>query len=191
MKSLCHLATFLSLLHLSVCTYAQGTFLWDESVDGPFSSSFESPTSLGSLPAGTVSIRGMTEIEPTGPSWSVHPDYFSFTIPEGFVLSGARLEIDKQNVWTWIGEPSYLNELAFAANPSTGELFPQWGISSVSSGPYGMYLSNHDLQPVPSIANYRLDFFVQAVPEPGTISLGLLGLGLLVFRFRKRGNSAR
>src|SRR4051794_27577688 len=68
-------------LLLNLNAHGQGTLLWNESVNGPFSQSSSTPTILGQLALGTNTIIGVTEVEPTGPSWSIHPDFFTFQVP--------------------------------------------------------------------------------------------------------------
>lgn len=178
--------TILSLM-IEAVTVAQGIVLWDESVNGPFSFDYKNPTSLGNLSPGTNSLAGKTEIEPTGNSFFVHEDYFTFAIPANLTVKSVVLQIDTPNVWAWIGDASYSTELAFAPNPSSGDLMPQWGIASLMPGIYGMYMANQNEQPFTSIANYRLDFVVQAIPEPGTFSLLLAGAACVVtWRWRKK-----
>ena len=162
--------------------YGQGTILWDESVNGPFSESFQAPTLLGSLQIGTNSVMGVTEIEPVVGGWQSHPDFFAFQAPGGLAVTAAYLEINKPNVWAWLGDQTFGTELAFAGNPTTGDLLAQWGINGITSGAYGMYMLNNDAQSIASIANYRLDFFVQVVPEPSALSLLLIGVGFLGLR---------
>jgi hypothetical protein len=60
------------------------------------------------------------------------------------------------------------------------------GIVNIGPNIYGMYVENHDPQVFPSIANYRLDFFVQTVPEPSTVSLLLVGAGFVGFWSRRK-----
>jgi hypothetical protein len=49
-----------------------------------------------------------------------------------------------------------------------------------------MYMANHDFQPAPSLANYRLDFILQPVPEPSMYALLALGGALVCFAIRRR-----
>jgi hypothetical protein len=174
--------TILTGLGLVATGFAQGTILWDESVNGPFSFDYRSPTSLGVMTLGTNTIFGATEIEPTGPNYFVHEDYFSFAVPNNMLITSVYLTINKPNVGTWVGDATFLTQLAFVGNPSSGELLTQWGLTSIGPGTYGMYTANHDAQAFTSIADYRLDFFTQSVPEPSTHLLILAGLGLVGFR---------
>ena len=177
---------FLATL-LPVTASGQGTILWDEGVSGPLSQFSSSPTPLPPLQLGTNTVIGMTEVEPTGPSWSVYTDFFTFAVPNNSVVGTVYLQINKPNVWTWIGEPTFFDQLAFSFSPSTGNLSSQWGLSSIVAGTYGMYFENHDFEAFTSIANYRLDFFVQSIPEPSSLWLLVGGLGLIgIHRWKRR-----
>lgn len=187
MNRILTIALFIGLTSSTI--HAQGTFLWDESVDGPLSNDSGTPTPLPVLPFGENSLRGVTEYVSAGENGALYGDYFTFTIPSSAYVSSLILNVDKP-VLVWLGNPTFSQNLAHAFNPSNGGLLQQLGLASIESGTYGMYVKMNDFT-ASDAANYRFDFFVQAVPEPGTISLGLLGLGLLAFRFWKRGNSAR
>lgn len=166
---------------LAARAMGQGTILWDESVDGPLSQSFDSPTPLPAFQFGTNSITGTVEVEPISGGWFSYPNFFTISVPSNAIVSTVYLQINKPNIWIGIKDPGYFNGLAFAGNPSAGALLPQWGLNDISAGQYGMYLDNHDQQTLISIANYRLDFFVQTIPEPGTFWLllgGFVCLGL-------------
>jgi hypothetical protein len=165
------------LLMASACAaMGQGTILWDESVNGELSMNAGSPTQLGSLVPGTNTILGATEVQPAGDgNYIDHDDYFTFVVPNGSLVGAIYFSVDKPNVWTWVGDPGFSTQLGFAANPTSGELLSQWGLSSLSPGTYGMSLANHDVQQTTSLANFRLDFYSQIVPEPGTLGLWLAG----------------
>ncbi len=176
---------------IAVCSISialgQGTILWDESVNGELSESSSPATPLSPFQLGTNSIIGVTEVEPSGAIWIVHPDFFTIQVPNGLAITAVYLQLNKPNVWHWIGDTGFLSELAFAQNPASGNLLSQWGLLSIGTGAYGMDVENHDAQPFTAIANYRLDFFVQSVPEPSASLLFLLGgIGCLAFgRWRK------
>ena len=186
------LKLILALAVLSATTvFGQGTILWDESVNGPLSEDFNQPTSLGPMQIGINSIIGLTAIVPPPPFWEYHPNYFTFEVPKGLAVQAINLQVDKPNVWAWIGNPEFSSQLAFTMNPSTGELLSQWALGSIPSGSYGMYLENLDQQSFTSVASYRLDFFVQAVPEPGTFWLLVAGAGLVVLRGWRKAQRVR
>lgn len=172
MKSL-----IIRLCAVSIATTAlgQGTILWNEGVDGPFSNFSDNPTVLPPLQLGTNSTVGATEIEPNGNIWTVYEDFFTFTVPANAMVASVYFQVDKPQVQTWIGNQSFSSQLAVMGNPIAGELLAQWGTGSLPSAGYGLYLANHDAQSSVSIANYRLDFFVQSVPEPDTLALAFVG----------------
>jgi hypothetical protein len=170
-----------SYLLVSTC-FGQGTILWNEGVNGPLSEIGSNPTQLGSLVTGTNTILGATQIEPTGNNWLVHEDIFTFTVANGASLIAVYLTVDKPNVGSWVGDTGFSSQVGYVANSANGDLLLQWSVSALGPGSYGMYLGNYDPQPIASIANYRLDFVVQAVPEPSTVSLLLAGFGLLGLR---------
>lgn len=165
---------------------SQGTLLWNESVHGPLGETFATPTSLGLLFYGTNTVIGATEIEPTGSSWLVHEDYFRFQIPDGFQITRIDLFIDRPNCWLWFGTSNFGSQLGFTPNASSGSLLSQLGLQPIEPSSYGMYLANQDNQSSVSIANYRLDFVLTAVPEPGTWALLGLGSTLLWCANRRR-----
>jgi len=162
--------------------YGQGTILWDESANGSLSHDFGNPTELAPFQLGTNSVVGATEVIPTPPNWAGYPDFFTIAVSNDKVVTAIFLYVDKPNVWTWLGNPEFSSQLAFVQNPVSGELLAQWGLSSIPIGSYGIYLDNNDRQAVASIANYRLDFFVQAVPEPSAFSFLLVGAGFVGLR---------
>lgn len=121
----------------------------------------------------------------------MYPDYFNLQILNGYTVNAIYLQVDKPDVWNWIGNTSFSAELAFVRNPTSGELLYQWGVTHLGPGNYGMYLANLDSQTTTSIANYRLDFVVQVVPEPSTLAISVAGgvcfLSLYYMKTRKTG----
>lgn len=169
---------------LGIRAGAQGTILWNESVNGELSRDGSHPTSLTPVSPGTNTVVGSTEITPYGGTWGVDPDFFTITIPSNLVVSAVYIAVSTSNVWSWIGDPAFLNQLGWIQNPTNGDILPQWGLSRIGSGTFGLDIENHDAQPVPSIADYRLDFVAQPTPEPASLGLLLLGSAVLA---RKRG----
>ncbi len=166
--------------------FSQGTILWDESVNGPFSQDFHNPTPLTQLHAGTNSVIGTAKIEPIPGSWLVYEDIFTLDIPTGLTLTSVSLSVDKPDFLAWIGNPSFSSQLATSTQATNGDLMGQWLLSNIATGSYGMYVGNYDAQPFTSIANYRLDFIVQSIPEPSALWLLLGGLGYLGCRSFRR-----
>ena len=160
--------------------FGQGTILWDESVNGPLSEDYTHPTAFGILSQGTNSVIGSVSTEVTGNNYAAHDDYFTFTVGGGNSLSGVYIRVDNPTL-VWIGNPSFSSMIGQVFNPTNGELLTQMAIGPLGSGTFGMYLSNNEFGSSTSISNYRLDFFVQTVPEPGAVCLFLLGAGVFGF----------
>lgn len=168
--------------------FSQGRVLWDESVNGPLSFDYQSPTALGAVQPGTNSVVGSTEIEPTGPGYLVREDCFIFTVPGGSSIGGVWVQITTPNVVAWIGDQRFSTQVGYSADTSNGDLLLQWGLTSLGPDTYGMYVANHNFPAAPSIASYRLDFLVQTIPEPSGVWLGVLGISLVGLHRRRRVN---
>ena len=175
------------LLFLSALTLlGQGIVLWDESVNGPISNTSGMPTGLSFLQLGTNDLYATVERTPYAGGWIVTNDFFVITVPAGLEVNKIDLSSDGP-VWAWIGSDDYSQEYGSADSASAGNLLLQWGISSLTTGTYGIYISNDEPQPMPSSINYRLSFIVQTVPEPSALSLLLAGAGCVVgWRWRKK-----
>ena len=179
-------AILFSVILTTTAAFGQTTILWNESVNGELSQDYNSPTPLGTLQLGTNIIIGATECVPIGYNWLSYQDCFTFEVPSNSDNTAIYIQTDKPDIWAWIGDSTFSNELAFDTNPSTGELLSQMGLSSIIPGIYGMDLLNDDEQPYTSVANYQLDFVVEPVPEPGTLGLLLLGAGVFSLRSRRQ-----
>jgi hypothetical protein len=158
--------------------FGQGTLLWNESSQGELGKGPGLATPLGSLNLGTNSVVGQSEFVRIGGGGAIYGDYFTFTVLPGYHIQSVQLTVDRQ-IAAWIGNPSYSSEFGYVITSLNGELLSQFNFTSVTPGNYGMYMSNYDLQSDSTIASYRLDFVVSAVPEPSTWAL--LGLGSALF----------
>lgn len=174
--------TLLAIALSAAAAFGQGTILWDEAVNGSLAQVYEAATQLGPLQLGTNSIFGTTGVERTGNNWLGHDDFFTIEIQSNMVVTAALLSINKPSVWIWVGDMTYFDQLGFASSASTGELLTQMGLGSIGAGIYGIYTSNHDHRSDLSIADYRLDFVVEAIPEPASLWLLLGSLGWLGIR---------
>lgn len=66
----------------SLPTTAKAVSLWNEDINGDLSDDGLNPTDLGALELGTNSLKATFNAGTINPS----PDYFTFEVPEGFVL---------------------------------------------------------------------------------------------------------
>ena len=103
----------LLLLLLGTRAFAQGTVLWDESVNGPLSYDYTQPTQLGTLQNGSNFLLGSSEFVPTGggPGGVVTSDFVVFTIGAGNLISSLMLQTDLP-LTVWIGDTTFSSELA-------------------------------------------------------------------------------
>lgn len=161
---------------LTTAALGQSRILWNESVDGPLSINYTAPTLLGSLQLGTNQVIGITELLPNGTGgWLGLYDYFTYSILPTHSLTGAFLNTDNQRLLVGVSDSTYSSLFGYVDNPINGDLLPMMGLPSISEGYYGMFLESQDRQAYPTVINYRLDFVIQTIPEPGALALLLLG----------------
>ncbi|MEL6797485.1 MAG: hypothetical protein AAFO89_11775 [Planctomycetota bacterium] len=148
--------------------------LWDETVNGSFSSDRNNPTALGDLPIGSAVVRGTT----------IGNDVFSFTVPAGATVQDIIL-----TAYTTDGGPGVINSGfnlfddtgAFITGPSFGpgnigddildvDLGPlNPPLVSLNEGFYGFDVIEFGLE-----ASWELTF--DTVPAPSAaVTLALAG----------------
>lgn len=156
----------------------QGHLLWNEAMHGPLGQTFSAPTSLGTLFSGTNSILGSVEATPNEFGWILANDYFTFQVPGGLQVQTITLTVNQQ-ILVWLGSPIFGTEIGYRYTSTSENLIPFFGGSPLPAATYGMYMSDDNLQALPTAVSYRLDFVLTAVPEPSTWAL--LGLGGALF----------
>jgi hypothetical protein len=160
-----------------VCTQALAVTAWNESVNGDLSSDGLSPTVL-SVVLGTNTVSGKMGDEGLG----LDRDYFSFTVPNGAVLSklvinpgtqvaggvsffavqtGPQLTVDPTG-----GSPAGLLGYSHYGATDVGTNFLPKIIftagGTLPSGQYSFWVQDNS----GGIATYNFDFVITAVPEP-------------------------
>ena len=180
----------LAIAFSAAAAFGQGTILWDEAVDGPLANDFNRPTPLGVLRIGTNSVLAAAQFVRTGegPGGTLCDDYMVFAVEVGQFISATLAKSDNP-VLLWLGDGGFGSELAVGNSSASEALMLQPTLSVVSSGTYGFYVSNRQFNAPASVANYRLDFVVEAVPEPASLCLLLGGLGWLGIRAWKCARS--
>lgn len=180
-----YVVTLLGAVLSALSAFGQGRVLWDESANGPLSNDYMHPTVLGTLQWGTNSLAGATAFVPTGGNGAIYGDYFRILVPDASCIAALWLQVDRP-VAIWVGQGDFSSRLGDVLDPTNGDLLYQLGLGTISAGAYDMYVKNDDIGPSPSVSSYRLDFFVQAVPEPSTFMLAVFAIGLVAICHRKQ-----
>ena len=196
------LIAFFSGMVLTLC-FAVDYF---EAISGDLSNFGLTPTPIGMLTTGSNQVIGTTGRGTNG----LDLDYFTFNLPTGFQL----VSLTELPGTTVGGTVSCIgiqagNQLTVATNASTAngllgwthydssyadvDLLPRFGIASsgssgfappLPSGAYSVWIQDFNA----GTFNYGFHFRVQAVPEPGSVSL-LLGAavsGAEIVMYRRR-----
>jgi hypothetical protein len=159
-----NLYKYLFLITFWVTTAMANTqVLWDESVNGPLSGSYERPSVLPNIALGTNIIRGSVEIIPSQYGATTFPDEFLLSIPAGLRVEHVILSSDITSLWVWIGDSGFEHQLGFVGDPTNGDILAQMGLAKIESGNYGMYIQN--VGAAPSTAHYQLSFEATVAPE--------------------------
>lgn len=195
----------LTLALLGAAALPAGATGWNEALQGDFSNNGLAPTVVP-LAAGTQLVAGSTGRAVAG--GPVDRDYFTVTIPAGFVLESMEILPGTASV----GDGSFIGLMAgssFTVPPDTGDasgllgwtlygegnvgsdllLFmsgPSFGSSGfdvpLAAGTYSFWVQETGV----GTATYRFAMTVSAVPEPATALSLLAGLGLLGAALRRR-----
>jgi hypothetical protein len=193
-----------ALMSLSVGlgSSAFGGTLWNSAVDGPPSNSGLDPTALGPMTLGSNEIFGTVGTSPTGVG---EPNYFVVTVPTGFAL-GSITVLPGTEVG---GSVSFIGmeagpEVTVSPNASSAAGLLGWwhyGPSDINTnmlplmsipddgssgftaplgpGQYSIWIQELSTGPFP----YGFDLGLvstASVPEPGTLTISLIGLAILV-----------
>lgn len=97
-----------TLTLLSFSATASAASLHNEDIDGDLSDDGLNPTVLGELMLGTNSLKATFNAGATNPS----PDYFTFTVPEGLILTEIVLQ-------SWETSPNFEDIAFFAVQEGT------------------------------------------------------------------------
>lgn len=180
LRALCLLVLVLSV----AISPAAGAVAWNETVDGPLSSSGATPTAL-SLTSGSNTIFSTF-------GGSSQFDYFTFTLTAGQSLSGFELDsYVSTDLVAWLGLKSGND---WTIEYDTAQMIAQqhFGTADIGIGLLGISSSNPlgpgtytvRSQQLGVTADYQLDLSV--VPEPTTSALLLgLGAGILGWRVKR------
>lgn len=198
-------AVAVAMMALAASAQAAG---WNEGVDGDFSNNGLAPT-LVSLSAGSNTVWGTTGRAVSG--GPVDLDYFTITIPAGFLLSALNVLPGT----TALGDGSFIGLMAgntFTIPPNTGNAVGMLGWTLFSEVNVGDNLliamsapfvgSSGFTPPLPAgnysfwvqetgvgVSTYGFALEVTAVPEPSTVLSMLGGLALLSVALKRRWHS--
>lgn len=191
---------------------APASVIWNESVNGNFSSDQTAPTQLA-LTAGVNSIVGTVGAMAATPN---KQDWFTVTIPQGDVLSSIVLaDFESTDTQGFMG---FQDGTSFTGNSQTATPYvgyTHWGTAATNGSLPPTDLVGQDLLPLmanPAIAagssgftpplgagsytflvqqsgaltTYQLDFGVTAVPEPAAVLMLSVGALLLGMKGKRR-----
>jgi hypothetical protein len=177
-----------ALCSVVVTAWGQGRILWDESVNGPLPF-YTAAQQFGDLSIGTNSVIGSVALTPTGSSFWAEDDAFLFSVPPSLRVTQILFTANRQSLF-WLGDGGWGNQIRYAESPVNGDLLPQMRdnylpapLSSLPAGPYSAYVTDWEgWVPERVVDDYRIDFVVEAVPEPAPFLLTALGVAVFLFR---------
>jgi hypothetical protein len=203
---------FSAVLSLSVGlgSSAFGGTLWDSTVNGPLSTSGLAPTVLGPMTLGSNEVFATTGLSAAG---VVDQNYFTVTVPTGFALASLT-ELAGTEVG---GAASFIgleagSQVTVGSNPATAAgllgftlyttaeintnilplmAAPADGSSGFTTplgpGQYSFWIQEGGT-PGTFPFGFNLGLVSTAVPEPGTLTISLIGLAIVspVYLVRRR-----
>jgi hypothetical protein len=206
-------STVLSLA-VGLGSSAFGGTLWNSAVNGPLSTSGLAPTVLGPMTLGSNEVFASTGLNAAG---VVDQNYFTVTVPTGFALASLT-ELPGTQVG---GLASFIGleagpQVTVGSNPATAagllgftlytpadintNILPSMAVaadgSSGFTAPLGPGQYSFWIQEGGTLGTFQFGFDLglvsTAVPEPGTLTISLIGLAILspAFLLRRRGRLA-
>ena len=178
-----HLLAFLAFAQS--LAYSQSV-LWNEELMGPLANDYAFAQNFGPLQVGSNTVIGSVQIERNGTVYTIFDDHFIFTVPSGYRVTSLFASINGPAPVIWIGGAGFGQTRYYFQGVQPGELFSTTN-AMLDEGAFGTYVGTRFLPFDVSNTDYRLDFVVTPIPEPGTwVLLGVAGAACWAVRRRRR-----